>query len=187
MQRVRTAYDLLEALVIVAMLRDAGIEASVFDAEFVRQDWFRMLAYGGFRIMVPDRDAADAVRMLADYDAGAIAPAEAEDRLACPRCTAEAVREDPWPRRWTFLAIIVLSGVQTALLVADAPGTATLVSTIVALGIAAAALPGLLLRYKWAVRCDACAHRWVARPRRPFAELAHGAESAPTVVGAPAA
>ena len=59
MRRVHTTYDLLEAHALAAMLREHDIEAWLFDADFVRQDWFKMIAYGGYRILVGDESVVD--------------------------------------------------------------------------------------------------------------------------------
>ena len=100
MQRVYWTVDLLEAHVIAGFLRAEGIEAAVFDADFVRQDWLAALAYGGYRVVTDDRDAAEARRLIDHRRANEFAFDEAEtDVLACPRCGSHDVVEDtPWRR-----------------------------------------------------------------------------------------
>jgi hypothetical protein len=73
---LRRAYwsaDFAEAHIVEATLRAHGVQAWVFDALLMRQDWFRILMFGGYRVMVADEDAARAADLIGEYRAGALA------------------------------------------------------------------------------------------------------------------
>ena len=107
MRRIHTTYDLLEAHLITAMLREHGIDAWLFDADFVRQDWFKSIAYGGYRILVREEDVAEARVLLNQYDDEELALVGEQCRLSELRHTARGAT-NPSPRRHVFLALIVL-------------------------------------------------------------------------------
>lgn len=107
MRRAYWSADFGEAHVVEAMLRSYGVHASVFDAGIVRQDWFKTLALGGYRVMVPDSQTDSARELLADYRAGAMAlPDDEVEVPPCPRCAGRAVGDDPRPRRAVFGVLI---------------------------------------------------------------------------------
>jgi hypothetical protein len=173
MLRVHTTFDLLEAHIIASVLRCEGIDARVFDADFVRLDWFKQLVYGGFRIVVAPADAAAALAALERLRTNEFALPD-EGLLRCPTCGHEAAGEDPRPRRCVFLALIVLDFVAGSTLV---PTTLAAPGLLRLLGVTAALLPGLALRwYKWAAQCRACGHRWHQPPLFAFRHLAAAAE-----------
>lgn len=100
MQRVYWTVDLLEAHLVAGFLRARGIDATVFDADFVRQDWLAALAYGGYRVVTDDADAVEARRLIDHRRANDFALEEAEsDAPACPRCGSHDVVEDAAWRR----------------------------------------------------------------------------------------
>ena len=180
-RRIHTTYDLLEAHLITAILREHGIDALLFDADFVRQDWFKMIAYGGYRIVVRDDSVDQARALLRDYSEGNLALSD-EYRTPCPNCAKLAGNDDPQPRRNIFLSIIVLDVVFVmALLFWKAPGTGTILVCFLACVTQIAlilVLPWVAIRYfKWRSRCDACGYRWREPRRYRHAELAHMAES----------
>lgn len=55
--------DFSEARVVEAMFRAQGVPVFVFDAGMAQLDWFKSLAIGGYRIMVPESqlDGSDRV------------------------------------------------------------------------------------------------------------------------------
>lgn len=109
MQRVYWTVDLLEAHIVAGLLCEHGIRASVFDADIIRQDWFRALAIGGYRVMVATQDAGEALGVIAAYyESAHLASYVDGDMPTCPRCAHNAVVDDPRPRRAVFLAMIVL-------------------------------------------------------------------------------
>jgi Putative prokaryotic signal transducing protein len=178
MVRILRCFDLLEAHIIVARLREDGIDARVFDADFVRQDWFKMLVYGGFRIMVPAESAASARQTLQDYQQGALTLADEGDRLPCQNCQTAGASDDPQPRRNVFLAIIVLSVIDSILLLAWSPSSLDLFLLVIAQIALCLCAPWLILRYfKWRMRCQQCGHRWREPPRYRYADLAATAEA----------
>jgi len=178
MRRVHRSFDLLEAHIIAGLLRDDGVNAEVFDADFVRQDWFKMLAYGGFRIVVPDAEFAEATERIKQYQAGVLA-SEGDERARCPSCGNHSGHDDPQPRRNVFLAMILLSVIEVPLLIASKPSAVDILAAFgVQVGLCVS-LPWLIVRYfKWRVRCDTCGHRWRAAPRHRYAELAQAVEAA---------
>ena len=172
MRRIHTTYDLLEAHALVAMLREHDIETWLFDADFVRQDWFKMIAYGGYRILVRDETVADALRVLGEYRNGQLALVE-EQRTICPECAHSSGSDDPQPRRNVFLAMIVLGFCGPFALLLWKPSTLALLVAGAVLIIAYISLPWFVVRYfKWRLRCEDCGHRWREAPRYRYAELA---------------
>lgn len=108
MQRVYWTVDLLEAHAIAGFLRSQGIEARVFDADFVRQDWLAALAYGGYRVVVAGGDVAAARDLLARRRNGQFALPDEDHAAPCPRCGSLDVHEDPTWRRVAFAVLFLL-------------------------------------------------------------------------------
>lgn len=179
MRRLLTTYDLLDAHLLTALLREHGVDAWLFDADFVRQDWFKMLAYGGYRIMVRAEDLAAASGILQERRAGRYALAN-DTREPCPRCTCHTVIEDLQPRRNVFLAMIVMVIASSFAFLPRWHLSPRQFVGILALQIVLyATVPWLVMRYfKWRQRCTHCGHRWREPPRHSYAELARMAESA---------
>lgn len=165
MRRAYWSADFGEAHVVAAMLRAQGVHASVFDAGIVRQDWFKTLALGGYRVMVPDAQTAAAQELLAAYRAGAMAVADVEvDVPSCPRCGGSDTRADPRPRRAVFGALIASQAAFFAFFY-SAPLLWWIAGVMQCIPLAAARWLGP--RY----RCASCARAFAAR-RHPFAALA---------------
>jgi hypothetical protein len=179
LRRLHTSYDLLDAHVLTALLREHGIDAWLFDADLVRQDWFKMIAYGGYRIMVRAEDYAAARELLHEQRAGNFALTN-DTREPCPRCSSDSAIEDPQPRRNVFLAMIVmLIASSFAFLLRWHPSPQQFVGVMALQIVLYATLPWLMMRYfKWRQRCTHCGHRWREPPRHSYAELARMAESA---------
>jgi len=177
MRCVDWAAEYLDGHVVVAVLRAEGFDAHLFDEATVRQDWFKILAYGGFRVMVPAREANAARSVVAAYRDGTLAldPGLVE-HPACPHCGDLHGEPDPRPRRRLFLAYGLWSAFGFALIVTGLGEDAILV---------VAALPWLvmllvpLLRHLAVsrYRCPACAHAWRAAPTA-FVRLRQAAETA---------
>jgi hypothetical protein len=114
MQRVYWTLDLLEAHIVADFLRAQGVDAQIFDADFVRQDWLASLAYGGFRVVAPDEECGVAKKLIADLSANAFAlESDQIETPECPRCGAHDAVEDPMPRRIAsvFLLFLKIPGV----------------------------------------------------------------------------
>jgi hypothetical protein len=170
-------YDLLEAHLITATLREHAIDAWLFDADFVRQDWLASIAYGGYRIVVPDAATGDARQVLQEYKNGNLALAD-EQRAVCPNCGEPQGIENPSPRRHVFLALIVWPWIVTIASIAWNPSTTQLVFAFASQICLYLFLPWLAIRYfKWPSRCGACGHRWREPRQYRHAELAKMAES----------
>jgi hypothetical protein len=168
--------DFTEAHIVETMLRAHDIPGWVFDGGIVRQDWFKTLALGGYRVMVPDEHALRARELTAAYRSGALSLADDEvERPACPRCDAGRAVENLWPRRIVFLLLIASNfGLLFAsLLVIGSVGVALLFAfTLIFF------FPGVLgYLVKWRYRCSACATTWRAPPRRAFADLARAVDA----------
>lgn len=117
MQRAYWSGDFSEAHIVTAMLRAHDVDASAFDAGIVRQDWFQILALGGYRVMVPDAQMARTQELLGAYGSGAMALADADlDLPDCPRCHAGLGADDPRPRRIVFGVVIASQLAPAALL-----------------------------------------------------------------------
>lgn len=170
MRRAYWSADFGEAHVVEAMLRAHGLYASVFDAGIVRLDWFKTLALGGYRVMVPSSHLAAAQQLLADYGSGAMALADDErDVPPCPRCCAHAVADDPRPRRVVFGALLAAEVAPAALL--SSPVFLLIAGLLPLLPLAASPLLGS--RY----RCASCGAAF-ATPRRSYAALARAVAEA---------
>ena len=170
MRRAYWSADFGEAHVVEAMLRAHGLYALVFDAGIVRQDWFKTLAFGGYRVMVPSSQLAAAQPLLTDYVSGAMALAD-DDRDAppCPRCCAHAVADDPRPRRVVFGALLAAEVAPIPLL--SSPFMLLIAGLLPLLPLAAAPLLGS--RH----RCENCGAAF-ATPRRSYATLARAVAEA---------
>ena len=178
MVRVYWTVDLLEAHIVTGLLCDEGVQAWVFDADMVRQDWFRALAIGGYRIVVDRADAARALPILARYRADDPVRAYAEDEMPrCPACGHNAIADDPRPRRAAF-ATLIASDILSASLLVDfiyagiAPRVASLaLATYLCLSVAFF-FPGMLafiVKHRYA--CTRCGRRFRDDRGATFAEL----------------
>ena len=179
MRRAYWSADFAEAHIVEAMLRAHGVQAWVFDALLVRQDWFRTLMFGGYRVMVPDGDVSRAVELLDGYSAGRLAlPEESVERPACPRCTMGG-SDDPAPRRLVFMLLIAASALfPPALMIlqwGDAPFMlfVSVSCCILAPFVAVTLAHWLKGRYF----CMQCGAHWRSRPM-PFAVMAREADAA---------
>lgn len=92
-----------EAHLFRARLEAGGIPAFVQDECLVQMDWLYSNAVGGVRVQVADEDAEAARAFLAD-DLPEGAPVE----VACPKCGSDQTAPDERPRRFAFLAILLL-------------------------------------------------------------------------------
>jgi hypothetical protein len=172
MRRVHTTFDLLEAHVITEMLREHGIAAWLFDADFVRQDWFKMIAYGGYRILVRDESVPQALSLLQDYRRGDLA-VQSETRAQGPQCARNDGSDDPQPRRNVFLVMLLLSVTEIPILLSWHPSRINLFVASVVLVALGIFLPWLIIRYfKWRMRCENCAYRWREPQHQRYAQLA---------------
>lgn len=177
MRRVHTTYDLLEAHTITMMLQEHGIDALLFDADFVRQNWFKAIAFGGYRIVVPYASTNDANVVLSLYNSDALTLPE-EHRVQCPYCGNCTGRDDPWPRRNVFLAMILLPCAASAITFWWMPSAIEfLVASVVAV-LLFMLLPWFAIRYfKWRYRCEHCYRCWREPPQQRFVELSRMVES----------
>jgi hypothetical protein len=177
MRRVYTTYDLLEAHVITQMLREHDIEAWLFDADFVRQNWFRMIAYGGFRILVRDESVGDGLQLLREYRNGNLALAD-EFRLHCPNCAHTTGIDDPQPRRNVFLAMIAIIVVWPCILLSWHPSPAALLAgSGILIGLSFFITWIVIHYFKWRMRCEDCGFRWRKQPSHRYSDLAAMAAS----------
>lgn len=180
MRRAHTTFDLLEGHILTSLLRDNGIEAWLFDADFVRQDWFKMLAYGGYRVVVRDEDVTDARALLDQYHADELALAD-EHGAPCPHCLHAAASDDPQPRRNVFLAMLVLPIVEFLAFLHWKLSPVGKLAFFAVQFCLYATLPWLVMWYfKWRLRCADCGHRWRQPPTHRHAELARLAEAGDT-------
>jgi hypothetical protein len=165
--------DFAEAHIVETLLRAEGIQAWVFDGLLVRQDWFKTLMFGGYRIMVPDADGARALEITRAFRNGELSVPEDEiERPPCPRCDGGRGIEDPRPRRGVFALLIVLELLGgTLLLLAFVPALFFMLSLLVL-------IPGVLAwTIKWRYRCPVCRTAWRAPPQRSFAAMARDVEA----------
>ncbi len=185
MRCVERTLDYMDGLVFVALLRGTGIQAHLFDENFVRQNWFEILAYGGFRIMVPAQDLQTAREILAEFRRGALQLDESEvGRPRCPACHAYSCEFDHRQRRWVFLAALVYLLVQSLLSIFLVGGW-ILYLVLTSAFLLVTSMP-FLLRFvvNNRLRCVECAHAWRDLPRVPFGRQQRETEEALTVQGA---
>lgn len=168
--------EYLDGQVIVALLRAEGLHAHLFDQHMVRQDWFQILAYGGFRVMVPAPEFEAARALTEAFRDGRLRLGDdPTERPACPRCRDGVGAADPRPLRRAFATYLAWSAATTGLL-ATGIETALVVAAACAPWCAMLAVPvwrhWLVGRY----RCPACTHAWRAAPE-PFARLRAAVEA----------
>jgi len=63
---LRTYRDITEAMVDQTALESAGIRCFLFDDNLIRLDWFVSNAVGGAKIVVSEKDAAEAAKILSE-------------------------------------------------------------------------------------------------------------------------
>lgn len=160
LRRVDTTFDLPEAHIVVGLLRAEGIDAYVFDADFVRQDWFRAIAYGGYRILVADQEVPAARQHIRAYREMKPQLSDPDD-APCPACSSTTYRDDPRPRRWVFAFYLILELVQLPFILFASPSRTQQFWWFVADLVVYTALALLAIAYlKRRYRCDNCGHRW---------------------------
>ncbi|MEP6883062.1 MAG: hypothetical protein ABI866_13765 [Dokdonella sp.] len=179
MRCVERTYEYLDGLALVALLRANNLDAQLFDENFVRQDWFYIMVYGGFRVMVPTHEFDSALSLRDAYFRRELSLKEDEcEDPTCPSCDWPSGQTDLVPRRRVFAAFFLgyfLIGFQVAFAIGNAGlfVASTLVFSLPLL------FPNLLRhlvigRY----RCSVCGHAWKAIPDRPFFEQQIQAEAA---------
>jgi len=184
---LRRAYwsaDFAEAHIVEAMLRAHGVQAWVFDALIVRQDWFRTLAFGGYRVMIADEDAARAADVIGEYRAGALAVAdEGVERPGCPQCTTPG-RDDPAPYRRVFALMIAADAVLATGFMLATGGSGEMLALVLGSSVIVVPIVAIVFtRYlKGRYVCPQCATRWRALPA-PFATMAREVDAATDVDG----
>ena len=82
---------LSEAQVACGALRSAGFHAEVFDQSFGTMVWTDQVAIGGFRVVAPEGELADAVAYLRQAQADAPEPKAVTTRGATPWGVAVAL------------------------------------------------------------------------------------------------
>lgn len=186
MRRVFWSAEYDEAHVVQAMLRSQRIESWVFDADMARQDWFRVLAIGGYRVMVTATDAPRAVEMIGEYRAGTLALAdETVERPACPRCATPG-DNDPAPHRRVFTLLItadLLFGGWLMLAPQGGDGATTFIVCFGSAVVVPLALIALTHALKGRYVCPQCTAHWRTRPAS-FAAMAREVAAAAKLGGA---
>ncbi len=92
-------FDVSEAIVARALLDQHGIPAFLFDHRLAGVNWLYLFALGGVRLMVPERDAETACRLLADLSEKIDVP---EDEH-CPACGSDEFFR---PASWALLIMV---------------------------------------------------------------------------------
>ncbi len=185
MQRAYWSTDYAEAYVVEAMLRAHGVQAWVFDALLVRQDWFKTLGFGGYRVMVADEDAPRAADLIGEYRAGTIAVADdAVERPACPRCATPG-RDDPAPYRRVFALLIAADAFLVMMFMLAPDGSEELLAPVLVGSLIVAPILAIVFtRYlKGRYACPQCATRWRTLPV-PFATMTREVDAATDAAGA---
>lgn len=172
MRCVERPAEYVDGLTLTALLRAHGLDAELFDENFVRQNWFKILAYDGFRVMVPAAQLQPARAVIDEYRAGALAlPDAAVDLPSCPHCGHCACNADPKPRRHFFIAFIVafvIYGPAEAVALSFVPSlhSALLCITLGTFPLFAPAIGRHLLVARY--RCPTCDHAFRAMRDESF-------------------
>ncbi len=102
--------DPTEALIVCGMLEAEGLHASTADLNHVVANWPIVLALGGVRVQVPEREFAAARELIEKYLRGDMAlpdePGEPPARVRCRSCGSTQYREHV-PLRQKLLALFV--------------------------------------------------------------------------------
>ena len=176
-------YD--EAHVVQALLRSRQIEAWVFDADMARQDWFRVLAIGGYRVMIADADAARATELVGEYREGTLAVVDdAVERPTCPRCATPG-SDDPVPHRLVFSLLIAIDVVIGLGLLLAAGGSNKILAVLFGSSVIVAPTIAVLFtrHLKGRYVCPKCTTRW-RTPPVAFAKMAQDVDAAVDAEGA---
>ncbi len=171
MRSVERTYEYLDGLALVALLRADNLDAQLFDENFVRQNWFHILAYGGFRVMVPSTELDHALQLCDSYHRGEFSLISEEcEEPTCPACHRYSGKTDLTPRRRVFATLFLayfFVGIPFNFATWDAG--LLIMST---LGVSLPLLMPNLLRHfvSGRYRCSNCDHVWKSHPDRPFSE-----------------
>ena len=179
MRRAYWSADFAEAHIVEATLRAHGVQAWVFDALLMRQDWFRILMFGGYRVMVADEDAARAADLIGEYRAGALAITDdAVERPTCPKCTTPG-RDDPAPQRFVFMLLIAGYALFVVALLALRRDDDAIMALAWTLPLVVAPIVAVVLTHRLKGRyfCPQCTTSWRTRPV-PFATMARDVDAA---------
>lgn len=181
MRCVHWTPEYLDGLIVIAMLRAHDLDAHLFGENFVRQNWFQILVYDGFRVMVPSHQIETAHGLIVDFRNGAFElPVEELERPLCSQCDKAAGETDPGPRRWAFLAYLVAYlGYTASIVLLWTPWEYLFGLFVLFLMILVPCLPALVRcivigRY----RCRNCANAWRELPDQHFFEQQLRAEAA---------
>jgi hypothetical protein len=99
MRCVHRSYGHAEAEIVAGLLREEGCTAFVFENGLSRLEWHRVIAFGGFVVMVPDACHAQAGNVVDRWRCGEYC-IESDD--CCPRCQSSNIEENPNYRGWAF-------------------------------------------------------------------------------------
>lgn len=168
MRCVERTFEYMDGLALVALLRANALDAHLFDENFVRQDWFHIIVYGGFRVVVPASQLDQAIEIRDRFQRNEFdLPAEDCDIPQCPTCKTASGQADPSPRRMLFLLYIIFFGISGFLIQSEYAIGLYVASW---LGVHTAMLFPPLLRYLviGRYRCATCNARWREAPDRPF-------------------
>lgn len=101
MQCVFRAFDHTEAEIVADLLRVEGCPAYVFENGLSRLEWYRVIAFGGARVMVSNERCDKAIRIISCWQRGDYSLDGDDDR--CPHCGDPEVEENPNHRGWAFV------------------------------------------------------------------------------------
>lgn len=184
MRRVHWTPDLIEAHIVANLLREHGVSAWAFDTEFVRQDWFKVLAFGGYRVMVSNADTDAALHVVGAYRNGELAlPDEDVERPRCPACNMDNGYEDARPRRVVFMILIASAPLMwITLSLLRAPAELSWFAASYLIFQLALIWPGLAAyAITWRYRCAGCGRSWHAPPQRAFSDMTRVVEAESSV------
>lgn len=171
MRCVERTFEYLDGLALVALLRANDLDAQLFDENFVRQNWFEIIVYGGFRVVVPDHELESALQLRDSWRRGELSLSADEcEEPTCPACYTPSGQTDLTPRRRVF-AIYLLAYFFLAFQLAFAIESPWLLFASMLLFSILLLFPNLLRHFVVGrYRCSSCGHAWKASPDLPFFE-----------------
>ena len=179
MRRVDRTPEYLDGHIMVALLRANGIGAALFDENLVRQHWFHVFAYGGFRVMVPESDQAQARDILDACRRGELnLPADDVDIPSCPACHERSGETDPQPRRNVFLAYLAWCLVTGVISMFEGIPEWLVFGMLMAPYVAMLLVPALRHLVIGRYLCGKCGNAWREPMATPFGDLQKHAEAA---------
>jgi predicted RNA-binding Zn-ribbon protein involved in translation (DUF1610 family) len=106
---VSTHSEALDAHILRNRLEVEGIPATIADENHVTMNWLLSPALGGVKIQVPDVFVEQALKVIADSDAGLFALPDTEEVYKCPSCCGLKLTRPTRSKKVAFLGLFIFS------------------------------------------------------------------------------